>query len=225
MPGAAALSWQRFEQAAERYEHWYATRRGRRASCAERRLLARLLAEFPRARSALEVGCGTGHFTGWLGQQGLRAIGLDRSPAMLGVLRRRHPACAALLADAHALPLRDRSVDLVVFVTTLEFLGDPRAALAEAVRVARQGVIAVALSRLSLGALSRRLGPASRGALLSAARDLSPGQLRGWMMEAGLARLTGIHWRSALLPLPLPARPTRIPFGDVVGVAIALAAE
>ncbi len=223
VPRAAALSGERFEQAAKRYEDWYETRAGRRASRAERQLLGALLAPFAAARSALEVGCGTGHFTGWLAQRGLRVIGLDRSLGMLAEMRRRRPACAAVQADAHALPLPDRSVDLVVFVTSLEFLGDPRAALGEAVRVARQGVIAVALNRFSAGALSRRVGPASRGALRSAACDLSPRQLRGWTAEAASVRLVGLRWRSALLPFPLPPGPTRIPLGDVVGIAVALA--
>ena len=168
------------------------------------------------------MGCGTGHFTSWLSRRGLAPIGLDRAPAMLGVLRRRHPACPVLLADAEALPVRDQAADLVVFVATLEFLDDPRRALAEAVRVARQGVVAVALNRWSVGALSRRIGPASRGALLRNARDLSPPLLHRLVSEAAGQRLTRVRLRSALLPRPLPAGPTRAPCGDVVGVAAEL---
>lgn len=215
-------SWEGFERAAERYEDWYATPRGRRASRAEAALLDWLLGTFPAAQSVLDVGCGSGHFTSWLAQRGLRPIGLDRAPAMLAALRRREPGCPVLLADAHALPVRDRGVDLVVFVTALEFLDDPRRALAEAVRVARYGVVVVALSRWSVGALSRRFGPASRGSLLSRARDVSPGALRRLVSEAAAHRLLRVRQRSALLPRPLPEGPTRAPMGDVVGVAAAL---
>jgi SAM-dependent methyltransferase len=216
------VTWERFEREADHYDDWYNTRRGRRASRAETWLLADFLGTLSDARSALEVGCGTGHFTGWLAQRGLRTIGLDRSPSMLAVLRRRHPQCSGILGDAHALPIRDRCVDLVVFVTTLEFLVDPRRALAEAVRVARRGVVVVALNRLSLGALSRRIGPASRGALRSAARDLSPRALRALLADAASDRLIGVRCRSALLPTPFPTRPTSIPVGDVVGALAAL---
>jgi ubiquinone/menaquinone biosynthesis C-methylase UbiE len=138
------LSWQLFELAAERYEDWYATPAGRRASRAEKELLRWLLEPFAEARTVLDVGCGTGHFTTWLTERGLRPIGLDRAPAMLASLRRRRPALPVVLADAHALPLRDRAVDLVVFVTTLEFVASPPRALAEAVRVARLGLVVVA---------------------------------------------------------------------------------
>jgi SAM-dependent methyltransferase len=219
------VTWEIFERAAERYDAWYATPRGRRASRAETELLAWLLGEFPGARSVLDVGCGTGHFTEWLARRGLWTIGLDRAPAMLAVMRRRLPQCPALLADAHALPLRDRGVDLVVLIATLEFLDDPRRALAEAARVARRGVVAVALNRWSVGALSRRVGAASRGALLSRARDLAPPTLRGHLGEAAAKRLVRMRSRSALLPQPLPARPTAIPLGDVVGVAAELRDE
>jgi SAM-dependent methyltransferase len=219
------VTWRRFEREAERYEAWYDTARGRRASRGERDLLARLLADFPDARTVLDVGCGTGPFTGWLAERGLAPIGTDRSPAMLARLQRRLPRCPVLLADAHALPVRDRAVDLVLLVTTLEFLDDPRRALAEAVRVARCGLVALALNRWSPGALSRRLGPASRGALLPHARDLSPPALRRLVREAAGGRLARLRARFALLPRPFPAGSTAFPLGDIVGVAADLGAE
>jgi SAM-dependent methyltransferase len=216
------VSWEPFEREAKGYEGWYATPRGLRASCAESELLAWLLGGFPDAQTVLDVGCGTGHFMAFFAERELLPIGLDRAPAMLATSRQRLPACPLLLADAHALPVRDRAVDLVVFIATLEFLGDPARALREAVRVARQGVLAVALNRWSFGALSRRFGPASRGTLLRHANDLSPPELKRLVHEAAGERLAHVRHRSALLPRPLPAGPTRAPIGDVVGVAARL---
>ena len=119
---------------------------------------------------------------------------------MLAVLRRRMPRCPALVADAHALPLRDRAVDLAVFVTTLEFLEDPRRALAEATRVARHGVLVLALNRWSVGGLSRRLGPASRGALLPHARDLSLSAAASARGRGGRSAARRLRSGSAVLP-------------------------
>jgi SAM-dependent methyltransferase len=141
---------------------------------------------------------------------------------MLTSLGRRIPTCPGVLADAAELPLRDGAVDLVVFVATLEFLDDPQRALAEAARVARRGLVVVALNRWSAGALSRRFGPASRGALLPHARDLSPPELRRLVEAAAGERLVRLRGRSALLPRPLPPGPTALPVGDVVGVAAEL---
>jgi SAM-dependent methyltransferase len=216
------VTWELFEREAWRYESWYGTPRGRRVSRAETELLDWLLGPFPAARTVLDVGCGTGHFTSWLARRGRRPVGLDRAPSMLASLRRRLPTCPVVLADAAALPVRDGAVDLVVFVATLEFLDDPRRALAEAARVARRGLVVVALNRWSAGAVSRRLGPASRGALLPHGRDLSPPELRRLLGAAAAKRLARLRWRSALLPRPLPTGPTALPIGDVVGVAAEL---
>ena len=216
------LSWPLFEREAERYQDWYATAAGQRASRAETELLDWLLAPFAGARTVLDVGCGTGHFTAWLAWRGLRPIGLDRAPSMLASFRRRHPALATVLSDAHALPLRNGAVDLVVFVTTLEFVESPPRALAEAVRVARFGIVAVALNRWSVGALSRRFGSASRGALLPHARDFSGRELRSLFAEASQTRRSRVRWRTCLLPAPLCPGPTRLPLGDIVGIAAEL---
>ena len=152
------VGWQPFERRAAGYEAWYTTRRGRRADLAERALLERLLAPFAEAQSALEVGCGTGHFTRWLAGRLPHVIGLDRSPAMLAEARRPRPLLLLIQGDAHHLPIRSRAVDLSVFVITLEFVEHPAVALAEAVRVARRGVLVVALNRWSLGGLFAALG-------------------------------------------------------------------
>ena len=80
---APPAAWQLFERNAAGYEEWYSTPRGRRADLAERALLERLLAPFAAAQSALEVGCGTGHFTRWLAGRLPHVVGLDRAPAML----------------------------------------------------------------------------------------------------------------------------------------------
>lgn len=215
-------SWRRFERAASRYEAWYQTRQGERASRVEKRLLERLLASFPGARGVVDVGCGTGHFAGWLADRGLTVVCLDRSPAMLREARSHAPRCAAVLADARDLPLADRSVDLVLLVTVLEFVDRPAEVVAEAVRVARRGVLVIAFNRWSTGALSRRWGPASAGSLTSRAVDFSLPELRKLLATAAGARLRALEWESALFPCLSRPGPMRVPAGDVLAFALAL---
>jgi SAM-dependent methyltransferase len=214
------MSWQRFDREAERYAAWYATRRGQAAFAAETRLLLDLLAAFPEACTVLEVGCGCGHFTAWLAQQGRFPLALDRAPGMLRCLRRLAPGIPAVQADAHELPLGDRTVDAVVYVTALEFVADLPAALAEAARVARLGIAAIALNRHSLGALARRT--IARSTFLREARDFSPHELASLLAAAAGPRFVAARARTALLPRPLPAGPSRLPFGDVIGAAVRL---
>jgi SAM-dependent methyltransferase len=219
------VSWQIFERGATRYEGWYETSRGRRVDRSEQALLAWLFGWFPGAHRVLEIGCGTGHFTQWLAAHGYLAIGLDRSPAMLREARARRRGSPLLLADAHQLPLRDHAVDVSALITTLEFLESPHQALQESVRVAERGLVLVVLNRCSLGALSRRWGPQSHGTLLVGARDLSPPRLQEEVEKAAGERLLDVHWRATLLPRPFDRLVTRVPVGDVIGVAVELASD
>ena len=214
--------WRLFERDASSYEAWYDTRRGQRADRAERALLEHLLAPFGAADSAVEIGCGTGHFTRWLAGRLTHVIGLDRAPAMLAEARRTHPGMTLVLGDAHRLPLQDRAVDLGIFVATLEFVERPAAALAEAVRVARRGVCVAALNRWSRGGFSRRWGRDAHGVLRGRARDLTLPSLRAIAATAAGARLRGIRWTSGLFPSSLIPEPARIPLGDVIGIALDL---
>jgi SAM-dependent methyltransferase len=217
-------TWRRFDRAAAGYEAWYITRRGRRADEAERALLGRLLAPFGVVRSALEVGCGTGHFTRWLAGQVPQVVGLDRASAMLAADRERPAGLSLVVGDAHELPFRDRAVDLTVFVTTVEFLEAPARALAEAVRVSRRGLLVITLNRWSLGGLGRRWGPRARQPLLAHARDLSLPSLRTLVTAAAGERLGTFHWASALLPDGLAGAVAKIPIGGVIGAAVTLTA-
>jgi ubiquinone/menaquinone biosynthesis C-methylase UbiE len=141
------------------YEAWYETT-GRRADSLEKALLKRLLGRFPQTGALLEVGCGTGHFTRWFEEQGLQTRGLDRSLPMLAeAIRLDSPPCVH--GDALALPFSSGAFDLVALIATLEFLADPIEALAEALRVARQGLLLGVLNRRSLlgWRLKREGGP------------------------------------------------------------------
>jgi ubiquinone/menaquinone biosynthesis C-methylase UbiE len=202
---------------ASHYEQWYAGR-GRRAATLEKRLLGKLLAGFPNARTALEIGCGTGYFTRWLASRGLEVVGLDSSLPMLREARRREDA-PLVLGDALDLPFSERSFDLVVFVTSLEFVAGHALALIEASRVARCGLLLGVLNRWSLTTLSYRL---SGRALWRSAHFFSLPQLRRLIRSSLENRVQALRWRTTLWPLPgigdLP-----LPWGGFIGFAVHLA--
>jgi ubiquinone/menaquinone biosynthesis C-methylase UbiE len=211
-----------FEHAAQTYERWYTTPHGQRVDQAERALLESLLTHFPEAHSVIEVGCGTGHFTAWLAERGLRVVGVDRSPAMLAAMRQRCTGVPVVLGDAQSLPYCTGAVDVVVFITTLEFLADPVAALAEATRVARQGVLLVVLNRWSLGGLSRRWGQQVHQPLLGQARDYSVVSLWDTVQQAIGQRVYTVYWASTLFPAGLWWARAPVPLGDIIGMAVLL---
>lgn len=216
------MAWDIFERAASRYESWYSTLGGSRADRAERALLVWLLGFVPQTRTVLEVGCGTGHFTRWLPTQGVFTVGVDRAPAMVSEFHMLDPTLPVMIGDAHQLPVRDGAVDVVMLVTTLEFLDQPTVALTEAIRVARHGLILLVLNRWSLGGFSRRWGKQTSGTLLRSAHDYSLRSLHRLVQHADERRLEAIHWASTLFPNGLWSWRARVPVGDVLGLVALL---
>ena len=216
------MPWEIFEPAAAGYDRWYTTPKGRRVDRGERELITWLLGQMPAAHRILEIGCGTGHFTHWLHARGNWVVGLDRTPGMLATMRNRWPNAPALLGNADSLPLRDRVVDVALFVTSLEFLPHPRTAIVEAARVAQSGLAFVVLNRWSLGGLSRRIGPQARQPLLGRAEDYSAAALHALVRTTLGARLRRLSFRSGCLPYDLWATPSRLPLGEVIGLAAVL---
>jgi len=90
---------------------------------------------------ALDVGCGTGFQSAILGEIGYEVHGVDISPGLLKVARRRRPARAWFsLASAEDLPFPAAAFDVVNCCgSTLSFVERPERALAEIGRVLRPG--------------------------------------------------------------------------------------
>ncbi|HUS17262.1 MAG TPA: methyltransferase domain-containing protein [Chloroflexia bacterium] len=89
-------------------------------------------------RRVLEVGCGTGDLQHDLAAAGYTPVGIDRSPQMLRVARRKARSGGSSLrtarAEARALPFADATFAAVVSTFPSEYIFDPRT-LAEIWRV------------------------------------------------------------------------------------------
>jgi SAM-dependent methyltransferase len=206
--------------AAAHYEAWYETPEGCRADELEKSVLSHLLQAFSRSGSVLEIGCGTAHFTRWLSEQALAAVGLDLSAAMLAQAQVLDGIPLAR-GDAYRLPFANGAFDLAVLVTTLEFLERPREALAEALRVAQCGVMLGVLNRWSLLGLQCRLVGLLRPTVYDAARFYGVGELRRLLRS--VAGETGIIvWQTTLFPRCWPWPQTRLPWGGFIGMALVM---
>ena len=93
-------------------------------------------------RRMLDVACGTGAFlqTVIAAYPKVRATGVDISPEMLAVARKRLPAGVELqMASADALPFRDGSFDTLTTISAFHFFRTPNDVLNEMRRVLRPG--------------------------------------------------------------------------------------
>jgi len=190
--------------------------------------------------SAIDVACGTGKLAVALAQRvgpfGL-VVGVDLSPAMIRLARRRHRDHVQLRfaeANALALPYADGTFDAATIAFGLRNLSDFTAGLAEMRRVVRPGGRVVCLEltiprpawwgRLYL-AVFRRLAPLAATLFgLGATYRYLPGSLEGFpsvrvlaaaMRGAGLEAVTyrrlglgAVALHVGVVPAMAPPRPT-----------------
>jgi len=164
---------------AQNYDKWYESPYGRYADKLEKELFLKLV-DFEKGQSLLDVGCGTGHFSFWFHDLGFKVVGMDISTEMLKVARSKikNEKIRFIQADAYDLPFPDNSFDLVVFITTLEFLSQPERALCEAFRVSREKIFLGVLGKWSFLALRRKLKALFKESIYREAKFYSVRELR-----------------------------------------------
>ena len=89
--------------------------------------------------AVLDVGCGEGRFCRWLAEQGIGAVGIDPTAALLAQARALDPEGDYREGRAEMLDFGDGSFDMVVSYLTLIDIPDYRAAITEMARVLRPG--------------------------------------------------------------------------------------
>lgn len=160
-----------------------------------------------RAVSLLDVGTGTGDLPRAAAARAaarrleLRLVGIERHRA--AAVEARNGGLAAVVAEGRRLPLRERSVDLVLCAKLLHHLpGEAgRTLLREMDRVARIGVVvadirrsAVAAAGLWLVSFPMGLHPATRhDGVISVFRGFSPEELRRACAGAGIVASVRRH--------------------------------
>ena len=150
-----------------------------------------------RGESVLDIGCGTGMSTLPFVQRGLHATGLDPSPHMLAVARQN-------LGDrvdfhrgfAEDLPFEDNSFNHACFFTSLEFTNDPRRAIEEACRVAKDRVFIGVLNRYAISGVQERIRGIFTESIFNRAQFFSI-----WELKQIVREILGdppIRWRTVI---------------------------
>lgn len=107
-----------YDAMAQQYSELFATELARNPS--DRRLLEELVAALPTVGAVADVGCGPGHGAGYLARQGIEAVGIDLSPAMIERARHLHPDVAFEVGDLRELDAGGpRFVGVVAFYSLI----------------------------------------------------------------------------------------------------------
>jgi len=214
---------------ARNYDRWFESSVGREVLNLEKRLLRSFLNPLPGER-LLEVGCGTGIFLEWFTELGYYVTGIEPSPYMLDVARKKLGNRANLYKGvAEDLPFDDNEFDVVALVTTLEFVDDPRVALREASRVARKKIVLGVLNKYSLTNTTRWLHAKLKGHNLYAhAKFFSVFELNRLLSEvipgSNISWRTTVFFPEMLLPYLKWIETIRYfqhnPFGAFIGMIV-----
>lgn len=131
-----------FDSKAETYDGWYMTPLGAYEDELESALVFKHVGAV-RGKTVLDVGCGTGLYSIRLSESGADVTAVDISSKMIEIARRKAQDRGQYIwydqADMAKLPYENRTFDVVVSITALEFAADPLPALMEMARVLRPG--------------------------------------------------------------------------------------
>lgn len=212
------------------YERWH--REPERQSEAEREyhLMVEMLNP-QRGETLLDIGCGTGvHFEALLAR-GVDPTGLDPSPYMLDLCFRRFGKRVDLYrAHAEDLPFDDNSFNHAILMTSLEFVDNPRQAIAEACRVAKDRVFIGVLNRYAIKSIQRRVAGIFSESIFNKAQFFGIWELKRTIQS--VAGPVPIAWRTinqfpatcSGLTQNLEYSPLfqRCPFGTFLGMVVTL---
>ncbi len=181
--------------------------------------------------SVLDIGCGIGTSLLTLLDKGLDVTGIDPSPYMLDVAYKRINRRADLYRGiAEDLPFGDNSFNHTVFFASLEFVEDPRAALREACRVAKDKVFIGVMNRYAIKGIERRVRGVFSESIYNKARFFSV-----WELKSEIRAIMGdvpVKWKtichlpyfegSVLRKMESSGLMKRFPFGAFAGVSALL---
>ena len=206
---------------AKLYELWYLSPMGRAMEVFVAKTLPALIAPQPGER-ILDIGCGSGNNLLFLNRMGLDLTGVDASPYMIDLCKKRLGShCDLKIGRAEDLPFEDNEFDIAIFVNSLEFLDNPQEALREAGRVARRKVFITVINSASWQCLFHRLiGSFSKNIIYYA----HPYNL--WQIRSQIKMAYGdvpVNWRSKKIQPRLPwsenPKSFHCPFGLFLGIS------
>ena len=208
---------------AKEYEEYYETKY-KRADSLERRLLTKLLGKFKNATNLLEIGCGTGHFTRWMDGTELECYGVDISISMLKEAKKLWINGCLLQGEGSRLPFKDKSVDIVAYVTSFEFMPDAATALEEAVRVAKKGVILGLMNKNSTATMRKKSRSImSKNLFYEKAHFYSINDIKKTLDKSFSGNHAITFWSTTVFPRVFgDLESSLFPFGAFLGIAIEL---
>ncbi len=210
-------------QTAKEYERYYETKY-KRADLLEKRLLIKLLGQFKNATNLVEIGCGTGHFTRWMDAKGLECYGVDVSIPMLKEAKKLSINGRLLQCEGSRLPFKDKSIDIIAYITSFEFMPNAAMAFEEAARVAKKGVIMGLMNKNSTTTVGKRFQSITgKNSFYEQAHFYSIFDIKKILDKSFSGKYAITFWSTTVFPRVFgDLESSLFPFGAFLGIAIEL---
>ena len=216
---------------AKAYEQWLSKNRNQKTAELENRLMVDMLKPI-RGESILDIGCGTGASLKPFVEMGLQVTAIDPSPYMLDFAFNHFGNRIELYRGyAEDLPFDDNSFNHASIVTTLEFVDNPKKAIEEACRVAKDRIFIGVLNRYAIKGVERRLRGIFSHTIYNRAKFYSVWELKHIMRDM-LGTHVPISWRTVvqfpgtsgkvIVGLENSKIIQRFPFGAFAGIVATL---
>ncbi|MEJ2658933.1 MAG: class I SAM-dependent methyltransferase [Desulfobacterales bacterium] len=212
------------------YDEWMNHSRNRWVVDLEKRLMLEMLQPVHGER-IIDIGCGTGSGLQTFLDSGLRVTGIDASPYMLDIASKKIGNRVDLHRGfAEDLPFDDNSFNYASLITTLEFVDDPKKAIEEASRVAKDKIFLGVLNRYAIKGVKRRIKGVFTRTIYNHAHFFSV-----WELKDIIRSLLGdvpASWKTVCQFSNSPGRITgrieqfsliqKCPFGAFIGMGVTL---
>lgn len=211
---------------AEAYDRWASKDGNQQTIDLENRVMMEMLRPVCGDR-LLDIGCGTGASLAPFLGRGIQLTGVDPSPYMLDIAKEKFGHRVDLhRAHAEDLPFDDNAFEYASLCLSLEFADDPEKALAEACRVAKDGIFVGILNKYSVKAFQRRVKGMFVSTIYNHARFFSIDDIRGMFFsllgDAPVKWQTTCHfpgWKNAWIDRLESSRwLKKSPFGAFAGI-------
>lgn len=212
------------------YHCWMKQNQNRSRLELENRLMIQMLKPIS-GETVLDIGCGTGFHLNYFLKMGLEVTGLDPSPYMLDIAKKKMGHRVDLYREyAENMPFEDNSFNHACLVTTLEFVDNPRKALEETFRVTKDRVFIGVLNRYAFHGIQLRVKGMFKQTIYNRAQFFSIWELK--RMIRSIAGNVPLTWRTVCqFPIAnssflsrIEASPLvqRCPIGSFIGVLVTL---
>ncbi len=129
-----------FDDIAEIYDAYYETSLGKQVDHVEKQLIWKYMIRMSLEHPLLEIGCGTGHWTLFFRQKGLKLTAIDLSGKMMDKAIKKNPKKVHFeKMNVEDMKFKDHAFENINTITTLEFVENLEQAFKEIDRVLRPG--------------------------------------------------------------------------------------